>query len=76
MIVGYHSFFDKVDSATIYVGGLPFERTLPFEYKAPFSPTDVLEEYIRPARFKENGIIITKEPLTEIEYLNFYDRYS
>ena len=71
MIVGYHSFFDKVDSATIYVGGLPFERTLPFEYKAPFSPTDVLEEYIRPARFKENGKIITKEPLTEIEYLNF-----
>ncbi|MFN3306277.1 MAG: saccharopine dehydrogenase family protein [Candidatus Kapaibacteriota bacterium] len=71
MIIGYHSSIEKIDEAIIYVGGLPFERNLPFEYKAPFSPVDVLEEYIRPARILHNGKIIEKEPLSEIEYLNF-----
>ncbi len=71
MIIGYHSFVEKFSSATIYVGGLPYERTLPFEYKAPFSPSDVLEEYIRTARYKQNGEIAYSEPLTEIEHINF-----
>ncbi len=71
MIIGYHSSIEKIDEAIIYVGGLPFERNLPFEYKAPFSPVDVLEEYIRPARILHNGKIIEKEPLSEIEHLNF-----
>lgn len=71
MIVGYFSSIEKINEAIIYVGGLPFERTLPFEYKAPFSPVDVLEEYIRPARILHNGRIVEREPLSEIEYLNF-----
>ncbi|MCX7908965.1 MAG: saccharopine dehydrogenase NADP-binding domain-containing protein [Ignavibacteria bacterium] len=71
MIIGYHSAISKIDEATIFVGGLPFERTLPFEYKAPFSPVDVLEEYIRPARFVHNGKIIEREPLTELELVDF-----
>lgn len=71
MIIGYHSFVEKFSSATIYVGGLPYERTLPFEYKAPFSPSDVLEEYIRTARYKQNGKIVYSEPLTDIEHINF-----
>lgn len=71
MIVGYHSSIAEIEEATIYVGGLPFERLLPFEYKAPFSPIDVLEEYIRPARFLHNGKIIERDPLTEIELVNF-----
>ncbi|MGB9772250.1 MAG: saccharopine dehydrogenase family protein [Candidatus Kapaibacteriota bacterium] len=71
MIIGYHCSRAQLEEAIIYVGGLPFERTLPFEYKAPFSPVDVLEEYIRPARFLHNGKIISKEPLTEVELINF-----
>lgn len=71
MIIGYHSSISQLDEAIIYVGGLPFERTLPFEYKAPFSPIDVLEEYIRPARYKHNGKVYEKEPLTELELINF-----
>jgi saccharopine dehydrogenase-like NADP-dependent oxidoreductase len=71
MIIGYHSSIAEIEEATIYVGGLPIERTLPFEYKAPFSPVDVLEEYIRPARFVHNGKIIEKKPLTDLELLNF-----
>jgi saccharopine dehydrogenase-like NADP-dependent oxidoreductase len=54
-----------------YVGGLPKFRKKPFEYKAPFSPADVIEEYMRPARLKENGEIVTKPALSEREYLSF-----
>ena len=35
-------------------------RTKPWEYKAVFSPTDVIEEYTRPASVVENKKIVTK----------------
>lgn len=62
---------EHVSNIDIYVGGLPKIRTQPWEYKAVFSPTDVIEEYIRPARLVENGKIVTKPALTEIELLEF-----
>ncbi len=71
IIVGYNSKKMDITNCKIYVGGLPFERRLPFEYKAPFSPTDVLEEYTRPARYKREGKIIESEPLTEVEHVDF-----
>ena len=46
-------------------------RVLPFQYKAPFSPVDVLEEYTRPARMIENGKIVVKPALTEPELIEF-----
>jgi saccharopine dehydrogenase-like NADP-dependent oxidoreductase len=49
----------------IVVGGLPIERTWPWNYKASFSPRDVIEEYIRPARLVEHGQIVTREALSE-----------
>ena len=51
----------------IYVGGLPVERRLPFQYKAAFSPADVLEEYTRPVRLVEGGREVVREPLSEPE---------
>ena len=45
------SELDPVERFACYVGGLPVERTWPWEYKAPFSPVDVIEEYTRPARW-------------------------
>ncbi|MCX7880384.1 MAG: saccharopine dehydrogenase NADP-binding domain-containing protein [Ignavibacteria bacterium] len=71
IIVGYQNSKDKLASATIYVGGLPFERVLPFEYKAPFSPSDVIEEYLRVARIKSEGKIVQVQPLTELEHIYF-----
>ncbi|MCC6637281.1 MAG: saccharopine dehydrogenase NADP-binding domain-containing protein [Ignavibacteriaceae bacterium] len=53
------------------VGGLPAERKYPFQYKAPFSPVDVLEEYTRTARVKENGRIVTREALSGSEFVDF-----
>ncbi len=62
---------DHVTNVDIYVGGLPKLRNLPWEYKAVFSPADVIEEYTRPARLVENGKIVSKAALTEIELLEF-----
>ena len=54
-----------------YVGGLPFEKNAPFNYKAPFSPIDVIEEYTREARYKEDGQIIIEQPLLLKETIEF-----
>lgn len=72
MIVGYaFTQLDRVDNATIYVGGLPKVRSWPFQYKAPFAPSDVIEEYTRPARFIENGRLVTRSALSEPELIEF-----
>ncbi|MCF7913192.1 MAG: saccharopine dehydrogenase NADP-binding domain-containing protein [Candidatus Cloacimonetes bacterium] len=71
VILGHHNAVMEVESYECYVGGLPFRRTLPFQYKAPFSPIDVIEEYIRPARYIRNKQLITIEALTEPEFLDF-----
>lgn len=61
----------KVEKILIYVGGLPVVRTKPWEYKAVFSPADVIEEYTRPARLIEHGEIVIKEALSELELIEF-----
>jgi len=57
----------------IYVGGLPRRPRPPFNYKAAFSPRDVIEEYTRPARMVENGRAVAKEALSEVERIEFPD---
>jgi len=72
LLTGYAaSKFDNVSTVNIYVGGLPKIRTQPWEYKAVFSPADVIEEYTRPARIVRNSKIVTVPPLTELEHLQF-----
>jgi lysine 6-dehydrogenase len=51
----------------IYVGGLPEDRRWPFEYKAGFAPYDVIEEYTRPVQIVENGRVVVREALSELE---------
>jgi len=61
---------ESVDRVRILVGGLPVERRRPFEYKAGFSPRDVLEEYTRPARIRRAGATRTVPALGEVETLD------
>ncbi len=71
VLLGY---YDKKMTITDYeclVGGLPKARKWPYEYKAPFSPIDVIEEYTRPARFVENSEMVTMPALTDLESVNF-----
>ncbi len=71
MITGYvDSLLEETESATILVGGLPVTREWPYEYKISWSPIDVLEEYIRPARVVESGKIIEKPALSDLELVN------
>jgi saccharopine dehydrogenase-like NADP-dependent oxidoreductase len=62
---------DEIESLAIYVGGLPVVRRWPYEYAIVFSATDVIEEYTRPARVIENGRLVVKPALSEIEKLDF-----
>lgn len=62
---------DKAKTVRILVGGVPIVRARPWEYKAGFAPSDVLEEYVRPARFIRGGERIEAVPLTEVEHVDF-----
>ncbi len=72
MLAGYGaSMLKECQNIEIYVGGLPRKRSWPFEYKAGFSPADVLEEYTRPSRIVEHGEIVVREALSEPELMEF-----
>lgn len=62
---------DQTTSFHCLVGGLPVERTWPWEYKAPFSPADVIQEYVRPARQRRDGVEITRPALSDVELVDF-----
>lgn len=63
------SRMDPCERVEIYVGGLPVVRSWPFEYKAGFAPSDVIEEYVRPARLVEHGQLVVREALSEPELM-------
>ncbi|OFX45175.1 MAG: saccharopine dehydrogenase [Bacteroidetes bacterium GWC2_33_15] len=71
IIAGYHNEKMKIENFEYMVGGLPIVRTFPFEYKAPFSPCDVIEEYTRPARYVENSKMIVKPAMSDTEFIDF-----
>lgn len=62
---------DRVDRFSCYVGGLPTVRFQPYEYRAVFSPIDVIAEYTRPSRLVEAGEVVVREALSEVELLEF-----
>ena len=63
--------FETIERFLCLVGGLPVLRTWPWEYKAPFSPADVIEEYLRPARYIAGGELVTRPALSEPELIDF-----
>jgi saccharopine dehydrogenase-like NADP-dependent oxidoreductase len=74
LICGHaRSLLDSGTNCIIMVGGLPKKRILPWEYRMPFSPSDVLEEYTRTARIVEKGRVVLKEALSEPELVDLPD---
>lgn len=71
IIIGYHNQKMKIQSTECVVGGLPLVREWPYEYKAVFSPIDVIEEYIRPARYVRDSKLVVKEALSDPELIQF-----
>ncbi len=64
-----HHRLEEISSVMIFVGGLPEIRIWPYDYKAGFSPADVIEEYVRPARYVENGMPVVRPALSDPEFL-------
>ena len=72
IILGYiDSILDETESFLCYVGGLPADRNWLFNYRSPYPPIEVLEEYVLSGRYVENGEIISKPALSEHEFLDF-----
>ena len=68
MLAGWAAMkLDRCDTIEILVGGLPRERHWPWQYKAPFSHHDVIEEYLRPSRVVEHGKVVVREALSDPE---------
>ena len=71
MLVAYGaSLLDEASRAEILVGGLPLVREWPFEYKIVFSAIDVIQEYCHPARVVENGQVVVRPALSEVELVD------
>lgn len=66
-LLGYHHARMQVLSYRCLVGGLPFERNWPLEYKSSWSPMDCIEEYTRPARFRVEGQEVIRPALSDLE---------
>ena len=71
IILGYYNEKLNITDFECLVGGLPKIKKWPFNYKAPFSPVDVIEEYTRPARYVENGNVVIKDALSDVELVEF-----
>jgi lysine 6-dehydrogenase len=70
MIAGFAaSALRPCRSLRLFVGGVPAVPKAPFEYKAAFAPSDVIEEYVRPARVRVNGGTVVRDALSEVEHL-------
>jgi lysine 6-dehydrogenase len=71
LLLGYYNEKLKLTDFECLVGGLPKQKKWPFYYKAPFAPKDVIEEYTRPARYVNNSNLITREALSDPEFVEF-----
>ncbi len=71
-LAGYFATQMQIRDFEFMVGGLHFGRTQPHQYLPTFSPSDVWEEYTRPARYVKDGRLITMPALSEPELVEFH----
>lgn len=71
-LAGLHVGEMQIDDFEFLIGGLHFHCNQPEAYLPTFSPTDVWEEYTRPARYVRDGEAVTMPPLSEPELVEFH----
>lgn len=54
----------RIKDVDIYVGGISEDPRFPFGYVVTWCVDDLLEEYKRPARYRERGVIRQVDPLS------------
>lgn len=69
-----YAALDKPPYLGVFVGGIPEQYFPPIGYSVTWSPADLIDEYIRPARIIENGKIVTVDALSGIEDFDFPGR--
>lgn len=57
----------KIDRLRILVGGIPQDPRPPFNYRITWSPADLIEEYLRPARIVQDHRTVVIPALTGVE---------
>lgn len=62
---------DETESVRIYVGGLPVHPRPPLNYRVAYSLEGVLDYYTTPVLKLEEGRVVEREALTELETLDF-----
>ncbi|KYK21688.1 hypothetical protein AYK21_00480 [Thermoplasmatales archaeon SG8-52-2] len=62
---------NNIDFVKIRVGGLPINPLPPLNYQIVFSPYGLINEYVEDSIILENGKIVTKKSMTEIEEIKF-----
>ncbi len=68
MLAGYGFYkMGRAESLKIWIGGIPNEPLPPFYHNITWSAEDLIDEYTRPARLKEYGILKTVIPLNNIQ---------
>ena len=67
---------DFTESVKIRVGGLPLDPKLPFNYQIVFSPNGLINEYVEDAIVLENGEIVKKPSMTELEEIAFPEPFG
>ncbi len=63
--------FDTVASVRLRVGGLPRTPKPPLNYQIVFSPYGLINEYVEDALILNQGKILSKKSMTEVESLSF-----
>ena len=72
LLVGYAaSKLDDVRDIQIFVGGLPEKPIPPLGYTITWSAEGLIDEYIRIAKVIEDGRLVEKEALTDVEKIEF-----
>lgn len=61
------------DSVVMKLGAIPKNPIPPFNHNITWSITDLLEEYVRPARVRENGVIRALDPFDDIAHEKIFD---
>ncbi len=58
---------EEAKELKIYVGGIPERPIPPLGYLVTWSPEDLIEEYVRPARVIHSGKVVEKPAVSELE---------
>lgn len=64
---------DRVDSVRMFVGGLPQRPRPPLNYQIVYSVQGVLDYYTTPSVVLEDGELVTKAALSDVEEVRFPD---